>query len=154
MEPEIRDAFWKALDHSPFMMVRLAEANSSGQPMTAMLDADAHGTVWFFMHRDNTLGPGGAARAEFSDKGHTLFAALRGTLREEHDQAVRDKLWSNQVAAWFKEGKDSPEVLLQRFEIADAEVWQADMSVGGLLHLFTGTLIQPDQAGHHATGRV
>jgi hypothetical protein len=41
MEPEIRDAFWKALDHSPFMMVRLAEADSSGQPMTAMLDADA-----------------------------------------------------------------------------------------------------------------
>ena len=154
MDPEIRKAFWKALDHSPFLMVRLAEAASSGQPMTAMLDADAHGTIWFFMNRSNTLAPGGPARADLADKGHSLFAALTGTLHEETDQAVRDKLWSDKVAAWFKAGKDSPQVLLQRFEISEAEVWQVDMTVGGLLHLFTGTLIQPEQAGHHDSGRV
>lgn len=154
MDPEIRKAFWKELDHSPFMMVRLADAHSAGQPMTAMLDREAHGTIWFFMNRSNTLAPGGAARADVSAKGHGLFAALTGTLHEEHDPAVRDKLWSDKVAAWFKDGKDSPSVLLQRFEISDAEIWQVDMTVSGLFHLFSGTLIQPEQAGHHDTGPV
>jgi hypothetical protein len=41
-----------------------------------------------------------------------------------------------------------------RFEIADAEVWQVDMTVTGLLHLFTGSLIHPEEAGHHAEGAV
>jgi general stress protein 26 len=154
MDAKIRHAFWKELSHSPFMMVRLAGAGTSGQPMTAMLDADAHGKVWFFMNSTNTLAPGGAARAELSSKGHGLFAAIAGTLTEETDQAVRDKLWSNQVAAWFKQGKDSPAVLLMRFDIDDAEVWQTDMTIAGLFHLFTGTLIEPEQAGHHATGPV
>jgi general stress protein 26 len=154
MDAKIRTAFWKELAHSPFLMVRLAGAGNSGQPMTAMLDADAHGKIWFFMNRTNTLAPGGTARADLSAKGHGLFAAIAGTLHEETDHAVRDKLWSNQVAAWFKEGKDSPAVLLMRFDIDEAEVWQADMSIAGLLHLFTGTLIEPEQAGHHATGPV
>jgi len=154
MDPEIRDAFWKELAHSPFMMVRLADAGSSGQPMTAMLDAQAHGKIWFFMNRDNTLASGGAARAELSAKGHALFATITGTLHQEYDEAVRDKLWSDKVAAWFKGGKDSVSVLLMRFDIDDAEVWQVDMTIAGLMHLFTGTLIQPEQAGHHATGPV
>lgn len=154
MNPEIRNAFWKELAHSPFMMVRLANPAGSGQPMTAMLDAQAHGKIWFFMNSGNTLAPGGPAHAELSAKGHGLFAAITGTLHAETDPAVRDKLWSDKVAAWFKQGKDSPAVLLMRFDIVDAEVWQVDMSVAGLLHLFTGTLIQPEQAGHHATGPV
>ena len=154
MDPEIREAFWKALAHSPFMMVRLDQADSGGQPMTAMLDSDAHGKIWFFMASNNTLAPGGAAHAELSDKGHSLFAALNGTLQREDDATVRDKLWSGKVAAWFKEGKDSPSVLLMRFDIADAHVWQVDMTAAGLFHLFTGTLIKPGQAGHYDTGPV
>jgi general stress protein 26 len=106
------------------------------------------------MNRSNTLAPGGAARADLSAKGHKLFAAITGTLTEETNRAVFDKLWSDKVAAWFKGGKDSPDLLLMRMDIDDAEVWQVDMTVTGLLHLFTGSLIQPEEAGHHAVGPV
>ncbi len=152
MDPEIRKAFWKALDDSPFVMLRLAGNGNSSEPMTAILDVDAHHTVWFFMSKTNTLAAGGAARAELSAKNHKLFATLAGTLTQEHDRAVFDKLWSDKVGAWFKGGKDSPDLVLMRFAIADAEIWQVDMTVAGLLHLFTGTFIEPEQAGHHAAG--
>ena len=154
MDPDIRDAFWKDLADSPYVMLRLDKSGADGQPMRAMLDADAHHKVWFFMHRDNGLSPGGAAKFDVSAKGHKLFAAITGTLSVESDRAVFENLWSDQVAAWFKEGKDSPDILMMRFDIADSQVWQVDMTVGGLFHLFTGTPIQPDQAGHYATGPV
>jgi len=154
MDPEIRKAFWKSLADSPFLMVRLRDGAGAGQPMTAMLDVDAHGTIWFFMDKGNRLAAGGPAQADLSAKGHKLFAALSGTLIAETDRAVFDKLWSDKVGAWFEGGKDSPSLLLMRFEIADAEVWQVDMTVTGLLHLFTGSLIHPEEAGHHAEGAV
>lgn len=152
--PDLRQSFWTALDDSPFLMVRLAGGDTGGQPMTAMLDPSAHGTIWFFMSRDNDLASGGEVRAEFAAKGHRLFAALTGTLEIEPDRAVFEKLWSNKVAAWFKGGKDDPALRLMRYAIAHAEVWEVDMSIGGLLHLFTGTLIPHEEAGHHAEGTV
>jgi general stress protein 26 len=154
MDPEIRKAFWKDLADSPYVMLRLDKSGADAQPMRAMLDADAHHKIWFFMHRDNGLSPGGAAKFDVAGKGHKLFAAVTGTLSVENDRAVFENLWSDKVAAWFKDGKDSPSILLMRFDIADSQVWQVDMTIAGLFHLFTGTLIQPDQAGHYATGAV
>jgi len=154
MDPEIRKAFWKELADSPYVMVRLNQTTADGQPMRAMLDADAHQKIWFFMNRDNALVPGGPAKFDVSAKGHKLFASVTGTMSEENDRAVFEKLWSDKVGAWFKGGKDSPSILLMRFDIADAHVWQVDMTVSGLFHLFTGTLIQPEEAGHYATGAV
>ena len=154
MDHETRKAFWNALADSPFLMVHLARADAPSQPMTAMLDEDAHGTIWFFMQRANALAAGGPARAELSAKGHQLFASLSGVLVEETDRAAFEKLWSDQVAAWFEGGINNPSVLLMRLNIDNADVWQVDMTIGGLAHLFSGSPIQPQQAGHHATGPV
>ena len=154
MDPEIRKAFWKELADSPKVMLRLDQGSADGQPMHVMLDADAHHKVWFFMDRHNALAPGGAAKFDVAAKGHKLFAAVTGSLSEETDRAVFEKLWSDKVGAWFKGGKDSPDILLARFDIVDSKVWQVDMTVTGLFHLFTGTLIQPEEAGHFATGAV
>lgn len=154
MDSEIRKAFWHALADSPYLMVRLAAAGSASHPMTVMLDESAHGAVWFFMRSDNVLAPGGPARADLSAKGHDLFAAVSGTLTEETDRTVFDKLWSNKVEAWFEGGRNNPSILLMRFDISDAEVWKVDMSVMGLIHLVSGSPIHPEEAGEHATGRV
>ncbi len=151
MDHDIRTKFWEELSDSPFLMVRLANADSSGQPMTAQLDKDAVHAIWFFMNQDNTLAAGGAARADIATKGHKVFAALSGTLVEESDRAVFDKLWTDKVAAWFDNAHPP---LLMRFDIADAEVWQVDMTIAGLFHLYTGSPIKPEEVGHHATGRV
>lgn len=154
MDHETRKAFWNALADSPFLMVHLARADAASQPMTAMLDKDAHGAVWFFMNRGNALAAGGPARADLSAKGHKLFASISGVLTAETDGAVFEKLWSDKVGAWFEGGKNSPSLLLMRLDIYNAEVWQVDMTVKGLLRLFSGSLIQPREAGQHATGPV
>ena len=151
MTPAIRDAFWHALAASPIMMVRLANAGSPAHPMTAQLDRDADGRIWFFMSRDNTLAAAGPAHADFAASGHHLFAALEGTLGEETDRAVFDKLFSSDVAAWFKGGADSADVLLMRFDIGNAEIWKTDTTIAGLLHRLTGTTAE---RGDHETGPI
>lgn len=156
MKPEIRDAFWQALTRSPIVMLRLAgEGEPTGHalanPMTAQIDSNAAGCVWFFMSRDSALAAGGPAQADFSATGHDVFAVLEGELVEEADPAVFDRFYTDEVAAWFVGDKPSDEALLMRFDIAHAEVWTKDQWVSGLLRCLTG---QTRQKGDHDSGPI
>ena len=151
MTPEIREAFWHALAASPIMMVRLAAGGHPAHPMTAQLDRDANGCIWFFMSRDNTLAAGGPAFADLSASGHKLFAALEGELVEETDRAVFEKYFTKDVATWFEGDKDGLSVLLMRFDIRNAEIWQTDTAIAGLLHRLTGAA---GERGEHEAGSI
>lgn len=151
MSDDIKHQFWKALADSPNVMVALHGGHEHSVPMRAQLDKDAHGAVWFFTSRDNRLASGGRAMAQFAAKGHDLFACIDGTLAPESDRAILDRLWSNPVEAWYPDGKDDPNLLLLRFDLADAEIWTADISVTGLFKMATGFTIKPGETGDHAT---
>lgn len=154
MKKELREEFWQALEKSPYVMIRLESSGSHSEPMTAQLDRDAHHQFWFFAARGNRIAAGGPAMAQFSSKGHDVFACLSGTLTEELDQTVWDKHWSRPAEAWFPGGRDDPQVMMLRFDIAEAEVWTADPGVIGKFKLLTGTKLSDGEAGEHAVGRV
>lgn len=151
MTDDIRKIFWKSLADSPYLMVGLDSAHQHHVPMNAQLDKDADGAFWFFTSRDNRLAAGGHAMAQFSSKGHDLFACISGTLNEETDRAVLDRLWNNSIAAWYDGGKEDPNLLLLRFDLGDAEIWTADMGVKGIFKMLTGMKIEPAELGEHAT---
>ena len=73
--------------------------------------------------------------AQFVAKGHDYFACLAGTVRIDNDFAQVDKLWNKHVEAWFPGGKDDPNLALLRFDIDSAELWEADMSVAGMVKM-------------------
>ncbi len=150
MTETIRTEFWKAFEHSPFVMVSLNGDHAHSLPMTAQLDREADHAFWFYASKDNRLAKGGAAMAQFVAKGHDLFACIAGTLREETDPAVIDRYWSKQVEAWYDGGRNDPNLLMLRFDLDDAEIWTADMGVKGLFKLMTGKKIDPQEAGRHA----
>ena len=154
MKQQIREEFWHAMEKSPFVLIGLTGAAGHAEPMTAQLDRDAHHEIWFFTSRDNRIAAGGKAMAQFASKGHDVFACINGTLVEETDPARKEKQWSNAVEAWFPGGKTDPSLLMLRFEIAEAEVWTADLGVVGTFKLLTGSEIDPGEAGKHAVGQV
>lgn len=154
MDQDTRDTFWKAFAASPFIMMRLEGSSEHAEPMTAQLDKDAHHAIWFFMLRDNRLAPGGKAMGQVATKGHDVFACLAGTLTEETDQAIREAQWDSSVESWFPDGKTDPNVLMLRFDIADSEVWVADMSIKGKFKMMTGLPMASDDVGNHTTGAV
>lgn len=150
MADDLKQKMWKALAASPFVMVRRDNSSDHALPMNAQLDKDASGAFWFFTSTDNRLAAGGPAMVQFAAKGHDLFACIAGTLNEEHDPNVLDRLWNNSIAAWYEGGKDDPKLLLLRFDLGDAEVWEADIGVRGLFKMLTGATMKGDELGRHA----
>ncbi|HEX7856423.1 MAG TPA: pyridoxamine 5'-phosphate oxidase family protein [Sphingobium sp.] len=150
MSDDIRTDFWKALEHSPFLMVHLVGDHAHSVPMTAQLDKHANHAFWFYTVRDNRLARGGAAMAQFAGKGHDLFACISGTLREESNPEVIDRYWSNAVEAWYDGGRNDPRLLMLRLDLGEAEIWTADVGVKGMFKLMTGRHITPQETGKHA----
>lgn len=146
---EIKRTFWAKLADSPFVMVGL-DAGGHSEPLTAQLDDEAVDTLWFFIARDNRMAAGGPAMVQFAAKGHDFFACLSGQARIDNDFAQIDKLWNKQAEAWFPGGKSDPNLALLRIDIADAEMWAADISLTGRLKMLFGGDIRADEAGSHA----
>jgi general stress protein 26 len=146
---EVRERMWEKMADSPFVMVERVGANDHAQPMTAQLDKDAHGAFWFYTQKDNRLAPGGPAMVQFVSKDHKIFACIRGTLIEESDRAVIDHHWSNIVESWFPHGQNDPKLLMLRFELHDAEIWEGDESYTGFFKMLLGWKIDPQDTGRH-----
>lgn len=148
-ETAIKDRFWKELSESPFLMVGLENAHQHSLPMTAQLDKDANSAFWFYTSRDNRLAPGGPAMAQFAGKDHHLFACISGTLTEETDLSIIDAHWSNDVAAWYEGGRQDPNLLMLRFDLGDAEIWLADMTLKGVFKMLVGANVRSEVKGKH-----
>ena len=146
---ELRKQLWKKMEDGPFVMIGLVGGGHS-EPLTVQLDKDQVDRLYFFIGKDNRVAQGGRAMAQFVSKGQDFFACIAGAAQIDHDPAMIDKLWSNKAEAWFPGGKTDPNLALLRFDIDDAELWEADLSVTGLAKLLTGTPIKPSEAGSHA----
>lgn len=134
---EIKAKFWKALKSDRTMFLGLAEGEDGhARPMTAQVEGDAGGPIWFFTATDNALyrriGAGGRAMAHFASKGHDVWATVHGALSTTTDRATIERLWNSYVAAWY-EGKDDPRIALIRLDPEQAEIWiDASSIVAGI----------------------
>jgi general stress protein 26 len=131
---ELEAKFWKALKSDMTMMLGLnGVEDGHARPMTAQLEGDEGGPIWFFTARDNALvqqlGAKSRAIATFASKDHDLFASVHGDLRVDNDRAVIDRLWNRFVAAWFPGGKDDPKLTLLRLDPDRGEIWLDDSSI-------------------------
>ncbi|TKD51759.1 pyridoxamine 5'-phosphate oxidase family protein [Sphingomonas baiyangensis] len=149
-DTEIRERMWKEMGKSPFVMIGLVGSHEHSEPMTAQLDPDANGEFWFYTNRTNRIAKGGEAMAQYVAKGHDLFACIHGTLTEETRPEIIDKYWSKQTEAWFEGGRNDPDLMMLRFELKDAEIWEGDQSLTGMFKMLTGQTIKPSEAGRHA----
>ena len=151
---ELKQTFWKALADSPFVMLELDSDKTSAAPMTAQLDKDAHHAIWFFAARDAKWSQMGAAHATFASKGHDVFARFAGTLAREQDRAVLDHHWNNYAQSWFPGGKDDPNLLFLRMNLADASIWTGDLGLLAGAKLALGMDVRDEAAGNFVETRL
>ncbi len=129
-EAELEARFWKALKKDMTMMVGLTGVDEThSRPMTAQMEGDEGGPIWFFSSTETELvqqvgsGAGSRALATFASKGHDLYAAVHGSLTIDNDRAVVDALWNPYVAAWYEGGKDDPKLVLLRLDPDRGQIW-------------------------------
>lgn len=129
---ELEAKFWKALKSDRTMMLGISGVDEGHtRPMTAQVERDDGGPIWFFAAKENdlvqALRGGDRAIATFVSKDHDLFAAVHGNLRVDNDRGVVDRLWNPFVAAWYEGGKDDPMLTLVRLDPDSGQIW-ADAS--------------------------
>jgi general stress protein 26 len=141
-EQEIKEKFWKQLKSDMTVMLGLDIEGQHAQPMTAQLEHDEHGPIYFFTSKDTDLvrqlGQSHAAMLHFASKGHDLFACVAGDLSPHNDRATIDRLWNPFVAAWFEGGKTDPKLQLLRFDPNDAQIWLNESSIFSGIKLMLG----------------
>ena len=125
---ELETKFWKALKSDRTALLGLSRGGDGhAQPMTAQIEGDEGGPIWFFSASDVDLvkatGDGADGFLHFAAKGHDLFASVDGRLAIDNDRATIERLWNPFVAAWFEGGKDDPKLRLLRFEPGNAQIW-------------------------------
>ena len=131
---ELEAKFWKALKSDRTALLGLSTGGDGhAQPMTAQIEADEGGPIWFFSASDvdlvEAIGGGADAFLHFAAKGHDLFASVDGRLTIDNDRATIERLWNPFVAAWFEGGKDDPTLRLLRFEPGNAQIWLNENSL-------------------------
>jgi len=131
-------------------MLARTGGNDHAKPMTVHFDKDYCNTLFIYTQVKSDLAPGGPAMMQVIGKGHKLFACIAGTLSTVTDRAMIDRFWSNQVEAWYDQGKDDPDLLMLKFDMADAEIWEADPGVKGLFKMLTGATMKEGEMGDHA----
>lgn len=150
-DTEIETKFWKALKSDRTLMLGLVDVDSGvGQPMTAQTETDGRGPIYIFSAKDTDLvrdlGQSRKASAHFVDKGHDLFANLTGQLTADNDRATIDRLWNPFVAAWYKGGKDDPNLQLLRFDAQHLQIWLNQNSVFAGIKMLLGSDPKTDYA--------
>lgn len=160
-EQELKEKLWKSLRSDMTVMLGLTDdVEGDARPMTAQIEGDDRGPIWFFTAKDTEIArklkTERPALATFASKSHDIFATIHGTLALDMDRSVIDRLWNPYVAAWFEKGKDDPKLALLRFEPERAEVWvDASSLVAGIKLLlgFDPKKEYRDKAGEVRLGR-
>ena len=153
---ELEDKLWSALKSDRTMMLGLdGVEDGHARPMTAQLHG-GKGPIWFFTARDNTLVQklerGNRAIATFASKKHDLFATFHGSLAIDNDRTMIDRLWNRFIAAWYKGGKDDPDLVLLRFDAEKAEVWLDASSIVAGIKMLLG--VDPKKDYQDKVGEV
>lgn len=134
---------WDHIESDRTVMLGLtSDPAGHSRPMTALLDKQTPGEIWFFTSTENELAQQAAAPTPafcaFASKGHELFATIGGTVQTVLDRDVVDRLWNAFIAAWYEGGKDDPKLILLRFTPSEAEIWLNEHSLVAGLKLLMG----------------
>jgi general stress protein 26 len=131
-DEELKQQFWESLSDSPYLFLQLDCDPHTAVPMTAALDENANGSIWFFTGRDH------------------VFARFKGTLSYETSRERLDQEWSKFVEAYFPRGKDDPNLLMLRMDLADAEIWTTDVGLTTKVKMALGHDVREETREQHA----
>ncbi len=110
------------------VMLGLADGEGEMRPMVPHVD-DASTLIYFFTSTSGSLtakvGLGGTGRIVLIGKDQDFYGWLEGALLQNAERATIDRLWSPTVAAWYKQGKDDPDLSLLMFTPRAGKIWVA-----------------------------
>lgn len=125
---EVRERLYKEIDDARYGMLGVIRPENQHHfnPMACYPEEET-GRIWFFTKKGTDLvrdsGPAGQKAMFIVTSGQDFQACVGGTLREQYDRGELERFWNANVAAWYPDGKDDPDLTMLCFEPTDADVW-------------------------------
>lgn len=126
------------------------------RPM-AVQQLDANGELWFFTSKDSLktdeLERNNNVNVAFVSEDDNRFVSVNGKASLVDDRAKVAELWTPFAKAWFKDGKDDPNLVLIRVDTDLAEYWASSGSILTQAVAYVKSLVtdgEPD-VGEHGT---
>ncbi|HEY0426751.1 MAG TPA: pyridoxamine 5'-phosphate oxidase family protein [Pyrinomonadaceae bacterium] len=110
-------------------------------------DFEFDGDLWFFTssetHKAEEIERDNRVNVSYGAPEDNKYVSVSGRGSIVKDQEKIDEYWNDILKAWFPEGKDSPDLVLLKVEVEQAEYWDAPSSkvaqaLGFLKALATG----------------
>jgi general stress protein 26 len=130
--PEHKQKIWNLIkDIKTGMLTTRHGEELRSRPMVLVQD-EYDGTLWFYTDLDSEkvfeVEGDSEVCISFADPDNHVYVSLTGIGMATHDKALVEKYWNSFVAAWFPEGKDSPNVGMLEIKILKGEHWNSDSS--------------------------
>ncbi|MCX2745484.1 pyridoxamine 5'-phosphate oxidase family protein [Mangrovivirga sp. M17] len=131
--PEHKQKIWNLIKDIKVGMLVTQEDNGSerlrARPMSLVQDA-YDGTLYFYTPKSDAkvyeIKNDRDVCITFSDPENQVYVSLTGKAKLTQDKELIDKYWNAWASAWFKEGKDDPEVAMLEVKINKGEHWVTD----------------------------
>lgn len=113
------------------------------------------GGLWFFTRADSAkvgeVEEEGQVNLTYENAMESVYVSLSGQATLVQDRQQIEKLWKEELTAWFPEGLNDPEIALLRVDVSKWAYWDAR---SGVMSERTGTLndspaeVVPDIGDH------
>jgi general stress protein 26 len=124
------------------------EGGLCSRPMWVQ-EADSTGTLWFFTSRNSELmreiRENPHVNVTFSSPEKNKYLSTSGLGYEVYDQSKMQELWDPSLKAWYKEGLETPGIVLLKIEMRDTEYWDAPGSVVVRIVGFVKSMVSDEQ---------
>jgi general stress protein 26 len=95
-------------------------------------DFEFNGDLWFFTssktHKTEEIESDNRVNVAYASPATNTYVSVSGTAEIVKDKAKIDEYWNDILKAWFPEGKDSPDLVLLKVSVEQAEYWDAPSS--------------------------
>lgn len=159
--PEHKKKVWNLIKDIKVGMLSTSDGKSLRARPMHIVQEEYDGTLWFFTDtqadKTDEIKDDQHVGITFSDSDEGLYVSLSGLATLTREQSLIEKFWNPFIAAWFPEGKESPNVALIEIKVEAGEHWDADNS--RLLELFkiakaNLTAEKPDMGQNEKFGQV
>lgn len=114
-----------------------ANGNLHSRPMSNNKDVEWDGDTWFFAQTDSSqvreIQANPNVNLGYARPDKIIFVSLTGHGEIVHDEALKKELWHKDLAMWFPNGPEDPNVALIRVRASYAFYWSKEGE--GELHL-------------------
>lgn len=113
------------------------------------------GDLWFFTssntHKAEEIEKDNRVNVSYAAPSVNTYVSVSGTAEIVKDQAKIDELWNEIHRAWFPEGKDSPDLVLLKIAVEQAEYWDSPSSTIVQIAGFVKAMVTGERAdgGEH-----